>query len=137
MGAFSGNVDNATGVDPVLAPQVVLSPSSQGYHSTGPWFEGLFSPLEQTISHGYDAVGEAESLFTNHLPLGLEPRTAWYSAPASGENPDFQYVFLDLHSQHKLIVPWRFTNQEEWNLFMTGVDEMLSGGAANYVTQQF
>ncbi|KAL0068996.1 Gypsy retrotransposon integrase-like protein 1 [Marasmius tenuissimus] len=114
-----GRPGNIASVHPCLGPrpQVSDSPSQEYY---GAAFDSErtfdFNSFEQNSLH--EPTG-AEGLFvTENFPLDSNLHSS--STPASRENIDFA-----------------FTSQEDWSLFMSGVDDMLSGGAAKYVTQTF
>ncbi|KAK1229596.1 Gypsy retrotransposon integrase-like protein 1 [Marasmius sp. AFHP31] len=116
--ANSGHSGNLASVHPCLEPRPRVSDSpSQGYYGAAFDSERTFdfNSLEQ---NSLDEPKGAESFFTDNLPLDLNLHSS--STPATGENLDFA-----------------FTSQEDWSLFMGGVDDMLSGGVANYVTQTF
>ncbi|KAK1232794.1 Gypsy retrotransposon integrase-like protein 1 [Marasmius sp. AFHP31] len=115
LGTPFGRSDDVAGTDPTFGPQVFGT--SQDYRHGALGLEGSidFNSFEQSNLH--EPTG-TEGLTDNLLLDSDFLRSA--SMPVSAETLDFT-----------------FTNQEDWNLFMSGVDDMLSGGAAEYVNQTF
>ncbi|KAJ8073411.1 Gypsy retrotransposon integrase-like protein 1 [Marasmius tenuissimus] len=118
LGAPFGQSDNVASISSILEPQAFAS-SSQDNHNTFRYLESTLDLKESSEQDNSREPTDAEGLLTDNLLLDLDfLRSA--SMPVSAENLDFT-----------------FTNQEDWNLFMSGVDNMLSGGAAEYMTQTF
>ncbi|KAL0069014.1 Gypsy retrotransposon integrase-like protein 1 [Marasmius tenuissimus] len=105
--------DDVASIDPVFGPQAFGS--SQDYRHGA---LGLESSFDFNRSNLQEPTG-AEGLLTDNLLVDSDFLCS-NLMPVSAENLDFT-----------------FTNQEDWNLFMSGVDDILSGGAAEYVTQSF
>ncbi|KAK1232778.1 Gypsy retrotransposon integrase-like protein 1, partial [Marasmius sp. AFHP31] len=104
-GTSFGHSGDVASIHPYLGPQV-SDFSSQGYHGAASGLEKLFD-LDFLEQNSLREPTSAEGLFTDDIPLDLNLHSS--SMPASGENFDFT-----------------FTSQEDWSLFMSGVDEMLS-----------